>query len=192
MRVTAASTRIFSAVVVLAAPACSPQSETRQNTAAATGDTNSHNAGHSEMSADANHAFLEKMVDHHEGLILLAGRAERRGMQSITPDAKKLHTKQQAEQQKMAQMMSAHSGTSAEPTLMPRHKMMSDSLERQSGKAYERGFYQDVIAHHKEGIAMIDSFLPRLTDDSVRTMAEKMRTDQEKEIAEFSKKAGTS
>ena len=75
---------------------------------------------------------------------------------------------------------------------MPKHKMMSDSLERQSGKAYERGFYQDVIAHHKEGIAMIDSFLPRLTDDSVRAMAEKMRSDQEKEIGEFSKKAGTS
>jgi uncharacterized protein (DUF305 family) len=154
----------------------------------------SGNMDHTKMgtTGGADHAFLEKMVDHHEGLILLAGRAGKRGMQSITPDAKKLHTKQQSEQQKMTAMLSAHSGTSAEPKLMPKHKMMSDSLERQSGKAYERGFYQDVIAHHKEGIAMIDSFLPRLSDDSVRTMAEKMRSDQEKEIGEFSKKAGTS
>jgi hypothetical protein len=38
---------------------------------------------------------------------------------------------------------------------------------------------------------MIDSFLPQLTDDSVRVMAEKMKAEQAKEIQEFSAKAGS-
>lgn len=193
MRVRAANTSFLTALLVLGtSTACGPRSDERQDMANAAGDTARHQTGQAETGPTLITPSLEKMVNHHEGLILLAGRAQKRGVRSVATDAQKLHTKQQTEQQKMIQMLSGHSGTSVKPSLMPKHKQMSDSLERQSGKAYERGFYQDVMAHHKEGIAMVDSFLPRLSDDSVRTMAEKMRSDQEKEIEEFSRKAGTS
>ena len=196
MRVITNRTDVSRGLTVLATAllvACSPRNEERQ-AASGAADTMTSGMDHTQMDAaagGADHEFLDKMVNHHEGLILLAGRAENKSG-PFRADAKKLHAKQETEQQKMLKMLSGPSGKSVEPMIMPKHKMMSDSLERQNGKAYERGFYQDVIAHHKEGIAMIDSFLPRLTDDSVRTMAEKMRSDQEKEIQEFSKKTGTS
>lgn len=52
-----------------------------------------------------------------------------------------------------------------------------------------RAFYEETIAHHREGIDMSRKMLPHLTG-GVKAMAEKMIADQEKEIAEFEKKAG--
>jgi uncharacterized protein (DUF305 family) len=40
-----------------------------------------------------------------------------------------------------------------------------------------------VVEHHREGIQMIDQFLPRLTRADVRQMAERMRAEQQKDIA---------
>jgi uncharacterized protein (DUF305 family) len=65
---------------------------------------------------------------------------------------------------------------------------MNDSLQAKSGVEYDRAFYGDVIQHHREGLKMIDDFMPRLTKPDVKQMAEKMKADQQKEIAEFEKK----
>ena len=143
-------------------------------------------------SADADQEFLRKMSTHHEGLILLAGRAMKRGSGTVRTDAQRLHEKQRREQGHMVQMLRQQLQDTIDLTVMPKHEAMSDSLEQQKGDEYGHGFYQDVIAHHREGIAMIDSFAPRLQNDSVRATATMMRADQEREIPEFTKKAGHS
>lgn len=180
-------------LTIITVAACSPRNDSRQTTLDRAGDTASQDAEHMTGGAmgDSDHAFLDKMVNHHEGLIFLASRAQKHDIGEVDTDARKLHMKQRTEQQKMMQMLSGHGGEAVKPQLMPKHKAMSDSLERQTGKAYERGFYHDVIAHHQEGMAMIDSFLPRLSDDSIRAMAQKMRSDQAKEIEEFKAKASS-
>lgn len=77
-------------------------------------------------------------------------------------------------------------------SITPKHQAIADSLQREKGDQYRHQCYQDVIAHQWEGIAIIDSLLLRLHSDSLWKVASTMRADQEREIDEFSRKAGAS
>jgi uncharacterized protein (DUF305 family) len=101
-----------------------------------------------------------------------------------------LHTKQAAEQEKMIADLKTMYGETVTPMVVPQHKAMNDSLQALSGQEYDRAFYRNVVAHHKEGIQMTDAAMPRLAKPEVKQMAEKMKADQQKEITEFEKKAG--
>lgn len=65
---------------------------------------------------------------------------------------------------------------------------MVDELSGKSGADYGRTFLKNVIAHHEQAIKMIDDYLPKAKNPQVKAMAEKMKADQTKEIAEFQKK----
>lgn len=174
--------------------------------AAAAGDTAGMmaGAGHSAMAGmdhsnmpgmnrpapkDADQEFLRMMSDHHEGLVQMGSAAMTKASKPETQaDAHKLHTKQQEEQQKMLGMLKTSYGDSITPMVVPSNKAMNDSLAAKSGVEYDRTFYGNVVKHHQEGVKMVDDFLPRLTKPDVKQMAEKMKTDQQKEIAEMEKK----
>lgn len=140
---------------------------------------------------DAEHEFLRMMADHHEGLVQMATAAMTKASQSATQgDAHKLHTKQADEQKKMIAQVQSQYGETVTPMVLPSNKAMIDSLAAMSGAEYDRTFYRNVIAHHREGIRMTDEFLPRLTKADVKQMAERMKAEQQKEITEFERKAG--
>lgn len=88
----------------------------------------------------------------------------------------------------MVGMLKTSYGETIEPMVMPSNKAMNDSLQQKSGTEYDRDMYRRVIMHHREALQMIDRFMPRLQNAAVRSMAEKMRADQEREIAEFERK----
>ena len=81
-------------------------------------------------------------------------------------------------------MLQRDFGVAHQPSIMPSNQAMADSLSQKSGADYDMTFHMNVIAHHREGIAMIDRFLPQLTNPQVRQMAERMRADQQKDIQE--------
>jgi uncharacterized protein (DUF305 family) len=138
------------------------------------------------------HDFLRKMIDHHEGMIQMATAAMSKGANSTTQgDAHNLHTKQADEQKKMIAEVQAKYSETVTPMIMPSHKAMADSLALKTGTEYDRTFYRLTVQHHREGVQMVDEMLPRFTRADVRQMAEKMRADQQKEITEFQRKAGT-
>jgi uncharacterized protein (DUF305 family) len=74
------------------------------------------------------------------------------------------------------------------PMVMLGDKAMNDSLQQESGAAYDRDMYRHLIMHHQEAIEMVDEFLPRLARPDVKQMAERMRADQQREIQEFQRK----
>ena len=161
------------------------------DTAAAASDTAGQAAAAQAPAAaqDANHEFLRKMSDHHEGLIAMASPAMTKASRQTTQgDAHKVHTKQEEEQQKMVAMIQSSFGEAYAPKIMPKHQAMNDSLQAKSGAAYDSTFYADVVAHHQEGIQMMDQYLPQLTNAELRQMVEKMRTEQTREIQEFQRK----
>ena len=138
---------------------------------------------------DADHEFLRMMSDHHEGLVVMMDDAiERATSATAIADAKKLHGEQDAERSAMEAIIRTVYNDSTKPMVMPSARAMTDSLQQKTGAAYDREMYRRVIMHHQEGIRMIDDFLPRLTRANVRQMAEKMRADQQREIAEFQRK----
>ena len=137
---------------------------------------------------DSTQTFLRMMSDHHEGLIAIADSAEERAQAAdARTDAQRLHQKQSDEQQRMLTMLRQQYSDSVTPRMMPSNRAMLDSLVQTSGPDFDRTFYHHVIAHHREGIQMIDQHLPHLSAE-VREMAERMRSDQQREIQEFERK----
>lgn len=197
---------LTSTIIALATAACSGGNEEGADTVAsapgspsAAGATGAAGMDHSQMAGmnhgpakDADHGFLRMMSDHHEGLVAMATEAMNK---ASTPeaqgDAHNLHTEQAAERDTMVSMIRSFYAEAHTPTVMPKNKAQNDSLRALSGKEYDRKFYQLVVAHHREGIAMMDSVMASLTRPEVKRMTEKMRAEQQKEIQEFQRKSGT-
>lgn len=134
--------------------------------------------------------FLMMMADHHQGLIELSRRAGMQGTDASTRgDATRLATKQEEEQQRMLAKLQQLGGMTHEPMVMPKNARTTDSVASLQGPARQQAFYAAVIAHHREGIKMADSAGPALQDSAVRSMASKMKQEQQREITEFQPKA---
>jgi uncharacterized protein (DUF305 family) len=190
------------AAAVLVAAGCAKSDEGTTDTAGGTTaaatptDTGAAGMDHSTMpgmnrppAKDGDHEFLRMMSDHHEGLIQMATAAmTKASTPAAQGDAHKLHTKQAEEQKQMLGMVQTSYGETVTPMVMPSNKAMNDSLQSKTGAEYDRTFYANVVAHHREGIKMIDDMMPKLTKPDVKQMAEKMKADQQKEIAEFQRK----
>ncbi len=137
--------------------------------------------------------FLRMMSDHHKGLIAIAhATMERKDKLAVKDEARRLDTKQDAELDAMVTMLETQYHDPYAPKVTPDNQAMLDSLTPQSAKAYDRAFRQSVIKHHQDGMAMIDQYLPRLTNAKLRAMAEKMKADQQRDVAELQRKLGTS
>ena len=98
--------------------------------------------------------------------------------------------KQDAELEKMITMLDQQYKDTYTPSVMPEHQRMVDELKGKSGADYSRMFLTNVIVHHEQAIKMIDDYLPKAKNAQVKAMAEKMKSDQTKEIAELQRKLG--
>ena len=72
------------------------------------------------------------------------------------------------------------------PMVLQSDASMLTTLADASGAAFDRQFHEQVIMHY-EAIKMVDQFLPRLTNPKLKQMAEKMKADQTRQIAELRK-----
>lgn len=135
---------------------------------------------------DADHEFLRMMSDHHEGLEVMGADAMNRAVDdSVKSAAHNLHTKQAAQQDTMVAMIQRMYNEQHTPTIIPKNAAQADSLQQMTGADADRYFLRTTIAHHQEGIGMIERFLPRFTKPEVRQMAEGMREGQQREIQEL-------
>ena len=137
---------------------------------------------------DSNQAYLRMMSDHHQGLIALVDTARPKLGAAAKADAEKVATAQKNEQQHMIQMLRGEYAETITPAILPSNQAMIQAVAGAAAGETDRVFYQQVIAHHREGIEMAGKMLPHLTGMS-KDMAEKARTDQQREIADFEKKA---
>ncbi len=196
-----ARTTLAAAVMTLALGACAKGTETADSgmsgatTAAGTAPAAGSMAGHdmsgmAGMTGNADHDFLRMMSDHHEGLLVMTALAKDRSGSAATGDARRMETAQRAERDHMLMMLKQDFKDSTyAPKVMPQHRAMSDSLRARSGSDFDRAFYQNVIAHHREALRMVDEYLPKAQNAMLKSMAEKMKADQAKEIAAFEPKA---
>ena len=143
------------------------------------------------MTGNADQDFLRMMSDHHKGLIAMAhlSAEEKKGSATAQADAKKLDKKQDAELDTMSTMLERQFKDQYDPKVMPSNQAMVDQLKPQSGAAFDRQFYQNVVMHHQQAIKMIDEFTPKMKDAKIKQMAQRMKEDQQREIQEFQQKA---
>lgn len=183
-----------SALLTLALLACGKNDSQVSDTASAVGspDTMAAMPGMANTPArDANQEFLRMMVDHHQGMLQMADTALKKATSAeVRSEATRMRAAQTAEQQKMLGMLKSQYGEDKMPMVAPADASMITMLSGASGATFDRQFREHVIMHHQEAIKMVDQFLPRLTNVELRQMAEKMKIDQTREIAELRRKLG--
>lgn len=134
--------------------------------------------------------FLRMMSDHHTGILLMAHDAiERKGV-TVKSAAQKIDKAQDAELKRMVSMLKAEFKDDYTPKVMPETQAMADALKRKSGAAYDTAFRENATKHHQQALQMIDRFLPQLTRPELKQMAEQMKADQTREIAQFKRELG--
>ena len=187
---------ILLAAVLVSAACAGDDAETTADTAAAvvTPDTTQLAAGVRRGPArDADHEFLRMMSDHHQGLVTMATAAMNSGgTPQARDDAFAVGQKQDLEMRQMVELIQTAYGEAIEPSIMPSHRAMNDSLQALTGTQYDRTFYRMIVQHHREGIAMMDDFQSRVQRPEIRQMIDRMRTEQQREIQEFERKAAGS
>ena len=144
------------------------------------------------MTGNADQDFLRMMSDHHKGMIAMAHPTMdgKGSTATVRADARKIDAAQDAEIDQMVTMLEKDFKDPYQPKFTPGNQAMIDLLAKQTGTAYDRTFYMNVVKHHREALAMIDEYMPKLTRADLKAMAQKMKADQTREIAEFEKKGG--
>ena len=138
---------------------------------------------------EADREFLALMIGHHTGMLAVAEAARAGVTGQAKADAEAVFRIQSLERDSMSATLRIQYADFAAPSVSENFRSMADSLRRLAGARAAHAFYDMTIEHHREAIAMIDDYAPRLSP-SLRTMASKMKTDQTAEIAEFQRKAG--
>ncbi|MEO6528803.1 MAG: DUF305 domain-containing protein [Gemmatimonadaceae bacterium] len=146
------------------------------------------------MTGNADRDFLRMMSDHHKGMIALShATVERKDASAgVKEDARTFDKKQDAELDSMATMLEQSFKDPYTPKIMPKNQAMNDNTLAKNGPAFDRAFRETVIKHHQEGMKMMDEYLPKLTDAKLKSMAARMRSDQQREISELQQKVGKS
>jgi len=135
---------------------------------------------------DADQEFIRMMVDHHQGLIVLADTALALNASEHTRmDAREMSGKQRVEEKQMIDMLKNDYGETKMPMILPSNAQFISELASKTGKDLDKTFKEKVIAHHEEAIKMIDDYTPKFTKPAVRAMAAKMKKDQQAEIADL-------
>ena len=142
------------------------------------------------MTGNPDQNFLRMMSDHHTGMIAMAHptRNGKGSTDAVRDDAKKIDAAQDAEIATMLGILKKDFKDPYTPMVRRHSQMMTDSLLKQTGSNYDQMFYMNTIMHHREALVMIDQFLPKLTRPDLKAMAQKMKVDQTREIAEFERK----
>ena len=188
---------LFAPLVALALVGCGKKGSPDADSASATSqttDTMGTMAGmENKPAGDANQEFLQMMVDHHQGMVEMADTAVRKAATPrVKAEATKMRAKQREEQAKMKDMLKTQYGEDKMPMVTEGNASMITLLAGASGAAFDRQFREHVIMHHEEALKMIDQFSSRLTNSELKQMAEKMKVDQTREIAELRKELKSS
>jgi len=146
--------------------------------------------GIADMSGNPDRDFLRMMSDHHQSLIALAHAAIARkdASAAVRDEARAVDTKQDAELDTMTTMLLRAFNERYTPKPMPTDMAMNDSALLKYGSAFDRAFRETVIKHYHEGIKLMDQYLPRLTEPTLKTLVQRMRAEQTRAITDLSKR----
>ena len=147
-------------------------------------------SGMSNMTGNADQDFLRMMSDHHKGMIKMAHEVKERKGSSVTDLATKMDTKQDKELEQMTSMLERDFRDQYEPKVMPDNQKMADELKAKTGADFDRTFLQNTIIHHRQALKMIDEYVPKGKNATIKQMAEKMKADQTKEIGVLQQRVG--
>jgi uncharacterized protein (DUF305 family) len=195
---------LTSAAAVLAlASACSEEPSTNnaanmaadENASAMANDPNNpfaqsdmqmHERMMAAVGADASDTWVRKMIEHHRGAVAMSNIALPlaqdpmvRQMAQMTID------KQTKEIQELEQLVRQGAAPAPETANLyrPGEMQMHERMMAATGATVDETWMRKMIEHHRGAIAMSDVVLTQNPPAQIRALAQKIRSDQTKEIA---------
>lgn len=134
--------------------------------------------------ADPDHRFIAWMLNHHAEVVYLAHQAAKHpDSLAIRAAARRLDQTHDAETAELRSLLRAEFGDTNPPAIRQEHVGMVTPFARLSGDSYANAFRGFLLAHHGEAVATVDSMLSRLTRPAVRTIAQRIRRERQRDIA---------
>jgi uncharacterized protein (DUF305 family) len=153
------------------------------------------------MSGDVDHDFAMMMAEHHQGsidmaeIIVKSGKDEKIKMMAQTildkqkEEQKELrsHSKSGNDQSHAAhgQGASSSAGSFSSEMQQAMEGMEADMKSMKMTNNIDHDFASMMIPHHQSAIEMSDAILKHGKDQEIRQIAEKIKSDSEKEISEL-------
>ncbi len=141
------------------------------------------------------HRFIDMMIPHHEGAIMMAKNAQR---EATRPELLKLAESIIAGQQKEIDQMkewrakwygvNSPNGMANSSEMMSHTSMMNDMMVKhlgQKGADYEGRFIGMMIPHHAGAIMMAEHARSRATHAEIRKLAQGIIVAQKQEVAQM-------
>jgi hypothetical protein len=127
--------------------------------------------------------FLERVLDHYQGLDFVATRIMRSSSaRAAKHRAWRYDTRENPDKRHVAELLRMRYRERYIPTTSPQFKRLADSLTALPQDEQLRGLVRALAEHRRQDVAGIDSVLPTLRDPVVRRLAENLRQGQSREL----------
>lgn len=127
--------------------------------------------------------FLERLLDHYQGLDFVAARIMRSSSaRAAKHQAWRYDTRENPDKRHVSELLRMRYRERYIPTTPPQFKRLADSLAALPHDEQLRGLVRALAERHREDVAGIDSVLATLRDPVVRRLAEDLRQGQSREL----------
>lgn len=138
------------------------------------------------LTGDPDNDFALLMAEHHKGGIEMAEEQVDEGTDTMLVNmAKRMITMQKDEREKLDDFAEDHKpasrDTSATMKLMQPMKDMMAKMDHSKTGTTDYHFASLMSMHHQSGIDMVDAYLKQAKVPAMRTMAQKIKDDQQKD-----------
>jgi uncharacterized protein (DUF305 family) len=142
------------------------------------------------MTGDFDIDFATMMIEHHQGALDMSQIELAQGKdETIKSKAQAIIAAQKEEQQKLKDFISSYKPSGmkhGEGELQKSTQTMPDKMKSmQMHASVDAAFATMMISHHEEAISMAKMEVKNGMSDKLKQMAQKVITDQQKEIKEF-------
>ncbi|MGH7630057.1 MAG: hypothetical protein ACREOF_11900 [Gemmatimonadales bacterium] len=141
------------------------------------------------VAGTADRLFLERLLDHYQGLEYLAERVRRTSNGSaVRRDAWRFERREGAEREQVDALLRERYGERYLPRVPEEFRAAAAAIRALPPERQARALLAFVSEHHREDVARIDSILPALQSPQVRELARELRRDPRRDLRVFARR----
>ena len=142
-----------------------------------------------EHGGSADRLFLERLLDHYQGLEYLAERVRQTSnVSAVRRDAWRFDRRENAERRQVDALLRRFYGERYLPLVPDEFRSAAAAVRALPPERQARALLELVSRHHQEDVALIDSVLPELQHPPVRELALDLRRDQRRDLRVFARR----
>jgi len=186
------SMRRWLLLLLLTPPACRDGAEVDTGLAAGPADSvvwGEDRARPGARTGSSDRLFLERLLDHYQGLEYLAERVRRTSaVSAVRRDAWRFDRHESAERAHAEALLRKLYGERYLPMVPEEFHGALTAIRARPPEQQVRALLEFVSRHHREDVALTDSALPSLEHPQVRELALDLRRDQQRDLRVFARR----